>query len=185
MLNDRELIAILRGDPNEGLRLLTSAYGALVFSVVRGGAPGASERDLEECAADAITEFYFSLDSFDFSKGSVKAYLCMIARHNAVDLSRKAGRAARFEQPIGEDEEIGEGETAEETFFEEEDKKELIAAVKALGPPDSEIIVRKFYFGQTAKEIARKLGITPGNVDVRVHRALKKLRIALEGGSEA
>ena len=51
--------------------------------------------------------------------------------------------------------------------------------VRALGEPDSEIILRRYYFGQTSKEIGAALGMKPNTVDQRLSRALKKLREVL------
>ena len=62
----------------------------------------------------------------------------------------------------------------------EEQKKKLLEAVKSLGSPDSEIIVRKYYMGESSKEIAEKLSLTVNAVDTRTSRALKKLRSIIE-----
>ena len=61
---------------------------------------------------------------------------------------------------------------------------ELIKEVKALGEPDSEILMRKFYFSQSSKEIAEELNMTVSNVDTRTHRAIVKLRNKLGGDGE-
>ena len=58
---------------------------------------------------------------------------------------------------------------------------ELMGAVKALGEPDCEIILRKFYLSQSSKEIAERLNMTVSNVDTRTHRAIKRLRNELGG----
>ncbi|MBQ9468010.1 MAG: sigma-70 family RNA polymerase sigma factor [Clostridia bacterium] len=177
MLGDRELIMILRGDPNEGLRLLTSTYGGLVFSVVRGAMPGMPERDIEECAADVFSEFYLSLSSFDPEKGSVRGYICTLAKHNALDCLRKRKTVEYGDEAI--DTLCDGGASVEERFEEREEKKKLVDAVRALEEPDREIVIRKFYLKEPSKTIAKRLGMSAGNVDVRTHRALEKLRAAL------
>ena len=49
-------------------------------------------------------------------------------------------------------------------------------AVKGLGEPDSEIIIRKFYLGENSKQISDRLSMTVSAIDTRASRALKKLR---------
>ena len=49
-------------------------------------------------------------------------------------------------------------------------------AVKGLGEPDSEIIIRKFYLGESSKQISDRLSMTVSAIDTRTSRALKKLR---------
>lgn len=66
---------------------------------------------------------------------------------------------------------------------DEELRRRVIKAVKDLGDPDSKIIFRKFYYGESSKEIAKALGLTVSNVDTRTHRALNKLR-KMFGGDE-
>ena len=52
----------------------------------------------------------------------------------------------------------------------------FIEAVEALGKPDGEIIVRKYYLGQSSREIAERLHMTVSVVDTRTHRAIKRLK---------
>ena len=60
------------------------------------------------------------------------------------------------------------------------ESKGSIKSYKSLGEPDSEIIIRKFYFGETSKQIAERLAMTVSAIDTRASRALKKLRKCVE-----
>ena len=44
----------------------------------------------------------------------------------------------------------------------------LMMSVQALGAPDSEIILRRYYFGQSSKEIGAALGLAPNTVDQKL-----------------
>ena len=57
----------------------------------------------------------------------------------------------------------------------------IFNAIKNLGEPDSSIIFRKYYYGESSEKIAEILDMTPSNVDTRAHRAIKKLREMLGG----
>jgi RNA polymerase sigma-70 factor (ECF subfamily) len=60
-----------------------------------------------------------------------------------------------------------------------ETKKELIAAVNALGEPGREILVRRYYYEQKPREIALALGMTVKQVDNSLYRSKRALRQVL------
>ena len=79
--------------------------------------------------------------------------------------------------------EIPEGDD----FTEEVAKRDLLVRIwreiYAMGQPDREILVRKYYLGQSSKQIAADMHMTVSNVDTRAHRAIRKLRTKF-GGTE-
>ena len=60
-------------------------------------------------------------------------------------------------------------------------QRELLAAVQALGEPDREIILRRFYYQQKPQQISVALDLTVKQVENRIFRAKQKLRDQLEG----
>lgn len=183
---DNELIKMLREDPNNGLKLLMQKYTGLVCAVVKGKFAFFScfsAEDIEECISDVFCEFYNNIEKFDPEKGSVKTLLCTIAKNKAIDEIRTRGVLS--EQISIDDEENGmqfaDEFLLEEELITDELKNTLISEINALGEPDREIIVRKFYFTEPTKSIAKKLGLTVSAVDTRAHRALKKLKEKLGG----
>ncbi|HEY0132712.1 MAG TPA: sigma-70 family RNA polymerase sigma factor [Nannocystis sp.] len=56
----------------------------------------------------------------------------------------------------------------------------LVAALDRLDPGDRKIIVRRYFEGESAAEIARALAIPAATVRSRIHRSLKVLRAALD-----
>ena len=184
-MTDEKLLKLLKKDPERGIKTLVDKYGALILGVVRGRLAGAgfSEPDAEACAADTVSEFWLGLDKFDPAKGGLRGWLCAMASHNALDLVRKRAREVGS-VPIDEAAELIPDDFSLEGEFESrEAREELIEAINALGEPDREIIVRKYYLARSSKEIAEKLGMTVSNVDTRSHRAVKKLRERFGGES--
>ena len=181
-MNDRELIRQLHQDPERGIRQVTEQYAGLIWTVVQARLAAVGTReDIEECVSDAIAQFYLSLDRFALQSGTVKAYLCAIARHRAIDryeaiVREKASRAAE-EAEHGVD---AEGPSLEECLLDAENRQDLMTAIDALGHPDREIIVRKFLLGEPSRAVAGRLGLSVSAVDTRTHRALKKLRELLK-----
>lgn len=170
-MRDDEILGLLRGNPEKGLKLLTKLYGGLVYAVVRRNLPGISDADIEACAADVFAEFYLELGKFDPSKGSLKAWLCVIARHNALDAARKNKETLPLDEEILSEESSVEGELENAEL-----RRAVLDEVKSLPEPDREILLRKFYLGESSKEIAARLKMSVSNVDTRTSRAVEKLR---------
>lgn len=184
MLRDDEIVRLLTLKPEKGLEKLMDGYTGLAFSIVYGKLSNiCSKEDIEECVSDIFYEIYKNRDSIDPEKGSLKALLCVISKRKAIDLYRKAIRqnqklpAEEMEnEPAG-----GDNYGVETAVINNETKNLLISEIKALGEPDSEIIIRKYYFGQSTKLIAKDLRLKENTVDKKVSRGLNKLRLALGG----
>lgn len=185
-MDDSTLIKLIKRSPERGLNVLMDEYMGLITSVVSGRLGGVCSReDVEETVSDAFIEFYRGVDNFDPAKGSVKGYLCAIARHRASAVYRKKLGEAEW---VSLDDEAVKNTLADEFSVDEEllkseQRQKIYLAIGSMASPDREIIVRKFYFHEPSKVIAEKLGMTASAVDTRTHRALKKLREIL-GGQE-
>ncbi len=179
-MQDDELMNILKTDPNTGMALLLKQYAGLIYSVVKHKLAGQNfcDADIEHCVADTFSEFYYDLDKFQNAAGSIRAWLCVIARHNAYDRLRRykkeAGTLSLDAEGITEPQD--ETFSVEETLITKEFKEELLREIKALGEPDSTILLRKYYLSESSKEVAERLNLTVSSVDTRAHRAIQKLR---------
>ena len=181
---DKKLLRLLKKDPNEGMKTVIGLYTGIVTAAVKGrltGFPHGSA-DVEDCVAETFVRFYSALDAFDPKLSSIRTYLCVIARNTAANLTRSLHPAVPIddgENPI---------EIPDDSFSARIEEKETLDAVlgeiRKLGKPDSEILTRKYYLGQTSKEIAEALGLTAANVDTRAHRAIEKLKTIFRGESD-
>ena len=112
--------------------------------------------------------------------------ICVIAKRRAIDIFRKQSR--EFGKVYIDDEEthfdVADKTDVENDYINKELKKTLIDAVKSLGEPDSEIIIRKYYFGETTRQISNRLSMTINAIDTRASRALKRLRKCVDIGQE-
>ena len=185
-MEDSKLLQLLHKDSSAGMEKLMDQYAGLVYAVVKGKLSESFcvSTDIEDCVADIFCEFYANIEKYDLSISSIKSYLCVLARYKATDVLRKRGRqccvslddADRLLQ-------IADEFTVEGDFLEDELRREVLNAIKLFGEPDSSIIIRKYYFGESSKEIADALKMTVSNVDTRTCRALNKLR-KMFGGKE-
>jgi len=181
-MKDGELIRLLRRDPYEGMQTLSRLYAGLLYAVVRTRLPkdsfGASQ--VEEIVADTLSAFFLSLDSFHPQECSIRSFLCVMAKNRAVDCLRASRVTILPTEDVPVDDSLDVADKVEESELRER----LIREIRALGEPDSAILIRKYYLCQSTKKIAADLGLTPSNVDTRAHRAIKKLREILRGEYE-
>ena len=178
---DDALYQLLKTDPEAGMAALIDQYAPLVYAVIRGKlfSPPFDPSEIEHCVADTFSEFYLELNKFDPERGSIKALLCVMARHNALDRLRKHQTTLSLNEETFPD--LTDDFSLEGDWEDRESRRALMEAVRDLGHPNRDILVRKFYLGQSSKEIARALDLTVSNVDTRTHRAIQTLRDRLGG----
>ncbi len=144
---------------------------AYVASLLRDG-PAA-----EEVTATAFERAYRKRRRFDPSRGEPRAWLFGIARNAALDELRRRGRQAELAaEPADLD-----GAAVEAGAEHSERRLALRAALAQLEPRERELIALKFFAGLGNAEIASVLGISESNAGTRLHRAVTKLREALDG----
>ena len=67
----------------------------------------------------------------------------------------------------------------QDALLREETRRELIAAVNALADLERDILIRRYYYEQKPKEIAKALDLTVKQVDNYLYRSKQKLRHAV------
>lgn len=150
---------------------------AVVYNRLRSAA---SHEDIEECVSDVFADVFLKLDSGSV-KGELKPFISTVAKRRAIDAYRAARRRSRALSlfAIDEDEPAG-GVLPEENAERAELSKTLMETIKALGEPDSVIIIKRYYYNESSKQIARELSLKPSTVRTRCRRALIKLRESLK-----
>ncbi|MDP2632456.1 MAG: RNA polymerase sigma factor [Candidatus Curtissbacteria bacterium] len=132
-----------------------------------------------EVAQDICQETFIkawkALPSFSQKGGSFQAYLFKIARNLIIDLSRK-----KKEERLEQYQEI-EIESQVEDKIEQREKEAVVQlALAKLDELDRQIIILHYFEDMTGREVAKVVGIREGNLRVKTHRALKKLKSLLE-----
>lgn len=183
MLGEKELHTLLIQNPEKGLEKIMDEYLGFVYSIVYGKLSAVSNRqDIEECVSDVFYEVFKTRNYIDLDKGTVKTYLAVLAKRRAIDIFRKlVGDADNVHLNEYDHEWIASDTDIEKSVIATEKSDLLIKEIKALGEPDSQIIIRKYYFGQTSRTISKSLGIKENTVNKKVGRALEKLKKTLEG----
>lgn len=182
--NKRASISNVDQNPSKhdvpSIEQMLSSYGGLVYTVVKGILSASPKEEIEECVADTFLYLYEHGDRLDFTKGSIKAYLCITAKNFAYDRLRQMKRKAAYETnaQMGQD----PSPSAEELALINVDRDALIDAILQLGDPDTRIIIYRYYLNMKSAEIASLLGMKHNTVDQRARRALKKLAQHLRKG---
>ncbi len=177
-MTDRELLLLISEDKVKGFSLMVDTYSGLVYKIVASVILSVGTReDAEECVSDTFLAFYNNLDDVDPEKGSIKGYLALIAKRRAINLYHTLKRQQYAEETFDDS---TPAKTSDEVA-DYESRQALTKAVKALGEPDSTIVVRKYILGETAREISPKVGLSPEAVQKRLERSMDKLKTMLGG----
>lgn len=177
-MTDEKLSELLMSSPQEGLAAAVGQYSGYVYKIVltRLG-DVCSREDMEEAVSDIFMKLYTAARK-GTKISSVGGFLSCAAQRHCIDLFRKQGRRVQ-QEPLEE----AEGRLSGEDIFTDS-ASELLEAVKQLGEPDTQIFIRKYYFGQRNKDIAAELGMNTSALNKRVSRGLLRLKKILEEGEQ-
>ena len=131
--------------------------------------------EAEDVTSDVFESAVRYRSSFDSRKGEPIAWLFGIARH------RVAWWLANRPQPAAE---LDEQEAAGDVESETVERVALEAALATLSERDQELLALRYGGDLRAREIGRILGLKTNTVEVALHRALERLRAAVEGETQ-
>ena len=185
-VNDTELLTMLREEPEQGCKYLVEHYTGLVLSVIRRKLGGVSTaEDREELASDILFSVWQMRESISEDKGTIRGLLVTVTGRRCVDWYRAhAGVPERHTLDTAERVVPNVALTPEEAAVSTEQKEQLLAAIGELSDTDREILMRKYYSGETAAEIAEHLSMRTGTVEMRLSRARQKLRARIGGDAD-
>ena len=178
-MTDKELIKKLKKDKSSGLSAVIDLYSGLMYKTAANILlPVGRKEDVEECVSDSLLAFYGEIDKLDLQKASIKTYLAVITKRKAIDRYRILKKASAL---IFLEEAALNTAPAEDFTVSADRRTALVNALRNLGEPDTSIVTRRFYLGETAAEIAAVFGMSEGAVQKRIERCRKKLKEELGG----
>ncbi|MCG6958198.1 MAG: sigma-70 family RNA polymerase sigma factor [Gemmatimonadetes bacterium] len=138
-----------------------------------------------EAAEDVTSEVFMkalrSIHRYDPSLASPRTWLLRIARNAVTDHLRALRRRGSLHVSLDHVPDlVAEVPTQEERVVREERLQRLLNGSRLLRRADQEILALRFASGLDNGEIAEHLGISNNAVAVRLHRALKRLKSAVE-----
>ena len=185
LLSDSELLQLLKTKPEKALDKMITIYAGLVYTIASDKLSSIClKEDIEECVSDVFYEIYKQREAIDLQKGSLKAFIAVVAKRKAINIYRslknKNSKVVSLDD-IFYEATVPDKTNIEQSVTEKEEQAAIIREIKTLGEPDSEIFIRKYYFGQSTKIIAKALGIKENTIDKKVSRGLAKLRKVIGG----
>ena len=169
---DAALVAAIRAGDEHALAQLYDRYSPVVYSVALRvlGDTGAAEDVLQE----VFLQLWRNPGVFDSNRGSLGAWLAVIARNRAIDgLRRRKPETDPADVIISVEVDL-EGETERRRMLEK-----VREVVNALPAEQRGVLEMAFFEGLTHTEIAAKTGQPLGTIKTRIRSGLLSLRKAL------
>ena len=169
---DANLVSAIRSGNEQAIGELYDLYSSLVYSVALRvlGDTGAAEDVLQE----VFMQLWRNPQAFDSSRGSLPAWLSVIARNRAIDSLRKRRPETDWSDVVL---------SFESDLAGEAERRRAIQKVRDIlnGMPTTQrsALEMAFFEGLTHSEIAEKLGDPLGTVKTRIRTGLLALRQAL------
>lgn len=180
-MTDSEMLVLLEDNPSEGLRAMIEAYSSFVYAIVYSklGRVLAAD-DIEDFVSLVFSRVYEKRGEIDLSRGSLKGWLSTLSKRMSIDAYRRQ-RARVQTEPLTDEqaERLRDGSDLAEEAERKLDGQALAAALQRLERQDREVLVRRYYYGQKAADVARAMHMTEAAVRKRASRALEKVRMML------
>jgi len=167
--DDLRLVARLRAGDQQALSELYDRYSSVVY--------GVALRILQDTGAaeDLLQDIFLQLwrkpDAFDSSRGSLGAWLAVIARNRSIDRLRQRRPESDIENCV-----IASG-----TDLRDETERSLViekvrVVMNEMSPDQRTAMELAFFEGLTHTEIAEKTGEPLGTIKTRIRSGLQMLR---------
>jgi RNA polymerase sigma-70 factor (ECF subfamily) len=116
---------------------------------------------------------------FDPARGSLRTFLCAVARNLSFKQLRRRGQETLTDEPPDVEEAAAEAPEPLRRLLEGERCHAVQEAVTALPPLQREVLILFEYEGESLAGIAQIVGADTGTVKARLHRARERLRRTL------
>ena len=183
-MEDKEIIGLLFGRSEEGLRALKIKYSKLYRSVLVGIL--GNDADSDECENDLLIAVWNSIPPN--SPEYLSAYLCRIARNVAINRYKKENRKKRNAGEtviIDELEECipnvdGGGYENDAVIDSQIISRVIDIFLEGLDSETRVLFVRRYMYAESVASLAERFRLGERYVSVKLFRARKRLKKALE-----
>lgn len=176
--SDEALIDRLRARDQSALSAIYDCYANVVYGLalrIIG-----HQAEAREVVVDTFWQVWRQADRYEPARGSLGAWIIIIARSRALDRRRSMQRLpfANSDEwaQIEAAQQIAPGDEPEQKLWLAEQSARVRAALAALSAAQRQAIELAFYHGLSHTEIAAHLGEPLGTVKTRIRIGLMKLR---------
>ena len=169
---EADLVAqIAAGDVEAPVAELYRRYGKRLY---RFGVQALGDNGLaEEMVQESFVKLWRSAERFDAERGSVGAFLFVIARSTAADIRKRP--SSRPLVPVEETQVPAQPDSVDQIL----DSLIVREAFETLGPGHAQVLQLAQEEGLTQSQIAERLGLPLGTVKTRTFHGMRTLRAAL------
>ena len=170
--HERALIKGIIKRDKESLMKLMDIYGKLIYYIAGTILIEPYEKEsIEDCYNEVFTAIWFNIDCFNLDKGSFKNWIIAITRYKAIDIKKKN---LNHNQSLEYDDELVSNQ---ENELERIENLELInELLNTLDKKDRSIFIKRYFRGDSIKEISKEAGYSEEYIYTRISRARKKLK---------
>jgi RNA polymerase sigma-70 factor (ECF subfamily) len=172
-IDDQELLRRIRLSDQDAMGVLFKRYGGAVFSVALRILRDPSQA--EDITQEILFQLWRSSESFVHGRGSLGAWLVVVARNRSIDALRRRKPTDSVEDVILASPQNLASEAERDVMIEK-----VRSYMASLPPEQQKSIELAFFQGMSHTEIATKTGDPLGTVKTRIRLALLSLRKALE-----
>ncbi len=176
-MTEHELIQGLKNRDESAIEEIMERFtpyvSTIIYNVARGNM---STSDIEETAADVF--FVLWNHSDQVLEGSLKGYLASIAKSKAKDKLRSTNRHGDILDI--DDVVLADEYSLNDNMDRQVLQNDLNEALAQFGEPDKEILIRYYYYYQTAPKIADLMELKLEAVKSKIKRARTKLKSFLK-----
>lgn len=179
---DVRLVERIRSRDQAALGSLYDGWAQRVYAValhLLGSAP-----DAEEVVEKVFSQVWAEADRYHAGRGSVEAWIVLMARSRALDRLRLLKTRLRREEPLDDrraDGVTSPGHSPLQAAADGEQRDIIGRALDRLPADQQRVVHMTFYEGLTQSQIAERLGVPLGTVKTRTRLAFPKLRALLSG----
>jgi len=139
-----------------------------------------NQADAEEVTIDVYNQVWRTAAGFEQTRGSVTAWLVMLARSRAIDRVRARSTRDKREEPMFERSDFASSESSPEESTEAGERTRRIRQALASLPEDQRRAVElAFFSGLSHSELAEHLGLPLGTIKTRIRSSMIKLKESL------
>ena len=177
IMDDNELLHRLKKHDESAIEEIMERYTPYVSTIIYNLSRGKmSTPDIEETAADVF--FTIWSEPQKITEGSLKGFIAAVAKNKAKE---KIRRLKPKDNIIDIDDVVLADEYSLSDSIENKVlQQDLKQALDQFGEPDREIIIRYYYYYQTAPKIAELLDLKLEAVKSKIKRARTKLKSFLQ-----
>ena len=181
-MDDDDLVARVAGGDDTALRELFARHAPWLAARLRAVLPAA---DVEDVLQETFLAAWRGARGYR-PQGACGGWLWGIARRQAALLLRRRGPADQAVTALPADLPAGQdAPDPAETALARAGLEEAVAALGPAGSPEREVWRLMYEQDRPVAEVAELLGVPPGTVKSRAHRARRLLRAALLRSSES